>query len=55
VAFKNLVSQKRVAWRTVKAIEANDKYEKYMDSIKAYKSKLENKLFRDCEMIIDLI
>ena len=26
-----------------------------MDSIKAYKSKLENKLYRDCEMIIELI
>ena len=26
-----------------------------MDSIVAYKTKLENKLFRDCEMIIELI
>ena len=54
-SFKNLVAQKRVAWRTIKAIEENDKYEKYMDSITAYRKKLENQLFRDCYMIVDLI
>ena len=28
-AFKNLVAQRRVAWRTIKAIESNEKYAKY--------------------------
>ena len=54
-AFKNLVAQRRVAWRTIKAIELNDKYNKYSDSIISYRKKLETRLFRDCEAIIELI
>lgn len=55
VAFKNLISSKRTAWRTIAAIEQNPKYSKFGDSLAAYKKKIEEGLYRDCESIIDLI
>ena len=55
VAFKNLISSKRTAWRTISAIEQNPKYSKFGDSLAAYKKKIEDGLYRDCELIIDLI
>ena len=55
VAFKNLISSKRTAWRTISAIEQNPKYGKFGDSLAAYKKKIEDALYKDCEMIIDLI
>jgi 14-3-3 protein epsilon len=55
VAFKNLISSKRTAWRTISAIEQNPKYSKFGDSLAAYKKKIEEALYKDCENIIDLI
>ena len=55
VAFKNLISSKRTAWRTISAIEQNPKYSKFGDSLGAYKKKIEDGLYRDCELIIDMI
>ena len=55
VAFKNLISSKRTAWRTISAIEQNPKYTKFGDSLAAYKKKIEEGLYRDCELIIDII
>lgn len=55
VAFKNLISSKRTAWRTISAIEQNPKYSKFGDSLAAYKKKIEDGLYRDCELIIDMI
>jgi len=55
VAFKNLISSKRTAWRTISAIEQNPKYSKFGDSLAAYKKKIEEGLYRDCEHIIDMI
>jgi hypothetical protein len=55
VAFKNLISSKRTAWRTIAAIEQNPKYSKFGDSLAAYKKKIEEGLYRDCESIIELI
>jgi hypothetical protein len=55
VAFKNLISSKRTAWRTISAIEQNPKYSKFGDSLAAYKKKIEESLYKDCEHIIDLI
>jgi len=37
VAFKNLISSKRAACRTIAAIEQNPKYSKYADALAAYK------------------
>lgn len=55
VAFKNLISSKRTAWRTISAIEQNPKYQKFSDSLGGYKKRIEEGLYRDCENIIHLI
>ena len=55
VAFKNLVNSKRVAWRTVKAVQNNVKYQLYIDSIKEYQGKLEDGIFADCQQIITIV
>ena len=55
VAFKNLITSKRTAWRTVRAIQVNTKYKKYEQSLEEYRERLENNLFNDCSMIIDMI
>ena len=55
VAFKNLISSKRTAWRTISAIEQNPKYQKFGDSLAKYKKQIEEALYKDCEMIIELI
>ena len=55
VAFKNLISSKRTAWRTISAIEQNPKYSKFGESLATYKKKIEESLYKDCENIIDLI
>ena len=55
VAFKNLISSKRAACRTIAAIEQNPKYQKYTDALAKYKQSIEQKLTTDCQMIIDTI
>lgn len=55
VAFKNLISSKRTAWRTISAIEQNPKYSKFGASLADYKKKIEEGLYKDCETVIDLI
>ena len=55
VAFKNLISSKRTAWRTISAIEQNPKYSKFGGSLADYKKKIESGLYADCETVIDLI
>ena len=55
VAFKNLISSKRAACRTIIAIEQNPKYAKFNDSLNAYKQKIERQLSDDCEQIIKII
>jgi len=55
VAFKNLISSKRAACRTISAIEQNPKYSKFGDHLATYKASIEQKLIGDCEMIINTI
>ena len=55
VAFKNLISSKRAACRTIAAIEQNPKYQKYDQALKDYKTTIENQLIADCERIISII
>merc|ERR1712156_1028299 len=55
VAFKNLISSKRAACRTIIAIEQNPKYAKFNDSLNAYELKIERQLSDDCEQIIKII
>ena len=44
VAFKNLISSKRAACRTIAAIEQNPKYSKFSDALAEYKRGIEKKL-----------
>ena len=55
VAFKNLISSKRAACRTISAIEQNPKYAKFNTALLAYKTKIEEQLQADCQKIIDMI
>ena len=55
VAFKNLISSKRAACRTISAIEQNPKYSKFNAALLAYKTRIEEQLQADCQKIIDLI
>ena len=55
VAFKNLISSKRAACRTIAAIEQNPKYSKYNEALLGYKSKIEAQLITDCEKVIKII
>merc|ERR1719305_2227221 len=55
VAFKNLISSKRAACRTITAIEQNPKYSKFNSALLAYKGKIEQQLTGDCQKIIDMI
>ena len=48
VAFKNLISSKRAACRTIAAIEQNPKYAKFSDALARYKIEIEEKLTADC-------
>jgi 14-3-3 protein epsilon len=49
VAFKNLISSKRAACRTIAAIEQNPKYQKYDSALATYKSRIEDSLTKDCQ------
>ena len=55
VAFKNLISSKRQACRTIVAIEQNPKYASYSGALATYKTSIENQLVADCERVIDII
>ena len=55
VAFKNLISSKRAACRTIAAIEQNPKYSKFSDALGSYKQSIETKLQGDCQRIVDMI
>ena len=55
VAFKNLISSKRAACRTICAIEQNPKYQKFDVALKDYKTSIESQLMNDCQRIITII
>ena len=55
VAFKNLISSKRAACRTIAAIEQNPKYSKFSEALAKYKGEIEGQLTKDCESVIEMI
>jgi len=55
VAFKNLISGKRAACRTIVAIEQNPKYQKFSEALAKYKGTIEGQLTKDCETVIAMI
>jgi 14-3-3 protein epsilon len=55
VAFKNPISGKRAACRTIAAIEQNPKYSKFGDALAQYKATIEKQLYEDCNNVIKMI
>lgn len=55
VAFKNLISSKRTACRTIQAVEQNPKYQKFKDALGSYKATIEKSLTEDCQRVVDII
>ena len=55
MAFKNLISSKRAACRTIAAIEQNPKYAKFSEALAQYKGGIEEQLTNDCKKIITMI
>ena len=57
VAYKNSVGTRRVAWRTIIAIQDKEEYKgsKYIDLIKWYRAKFEHELHDICQDVIDLL
>ena len=52
VGFKNLIGSQRGAIRTIGAIEQNPKYQTFAASLNAYKVKIQNELFNNCNDIV---
>ena len=55
VGFKNLISSRRAAWRTVGAIEQNEKYAEYSTDCANYKKKIEGELEGQCKKVIKIV
>jgi 14-3-3 protein epsilon len=55
VGFKNLISANRSAWRTISAIEQNDKYAEYSSDCKEYKGTIEKELEQQCKRVINIV
>ena len=55
VGFKNLISGRRAAYRTVAAIEQNGKYAQFSEDCSQYKKKIEAELVTQCEKIIGIV
>ena len=52
VAFKNLISSKGAACKTISAIEQNPKYQNFGAALQKYKGEIETQLIADCEKVI---
>lgn len=57
VAYKNSVGTRRVAWRTIRAIQDKEEYKgsKHLDLIKGYRDKIETELDDICNDAIKLL
>jgi 14-3-3 protein epsilon len=55
VGFKNQIGSKRTAIRTISAIEQNPKYSKFNSALADYKKKIEQELYDQCIMIVEIV
>lgn len=55
VGFKNLISSSRGAWRTVGAIEGNEKYKEYSEDCADYKKRIGKELETQCNRVIEIV
>jgi len=52
VALKNGITRQRVAIRIVKALMENEKYRRFENGLREYRTKLEHEVFDICESIV---
>lgn len=57
VAYKNSVSARRAAWRTISAIQNKEEYKgsRHIDLIKGYRTKIEKELEDICNDVLSLL
>lgn len=57
MAYKNWIGSRRTAWRAITAIEQKEeaKGSKFLDLLRAYKTKIENEVEKICMDIADLL
>ena len=55
VGFKNQITSKRTAIRTIANIKKNPRYQKYRSALNKFQSKLEQELYNQCIEIVNLI
>jgi 14-3-3 protein epsilon len=57
VAYKNSVSARRAAWRTISAIQNKEEYKgsKYIELIKGYRNKIEKELEDICNDVLNIL
>jgi len=55
VAYKNFISSKRTAYRTICTISDNPKHSKFSETLKAYRDVLEEQIRSSCMRIIDTV
>ena len=55
VGFKLLIAQKRAAIRVSEAIAENPKYTRYRSALSAYQTKLQDRIFEDCQHLTDIL
>jgi len=54
-AFKNLVGQHRVAFRTINVLLGNSRYKLHKPSLEEYRNKVATRLSESCEMVMKTI
>ena len=55
LAFKRVIGPKRVAVRTIHAVQENPKYARYIKKLNDYRHKLEDEIIADCSYFLDMI
>ena len=55
VGFKNQITSKRTAIRTIASIKKNPRYQKYRSALNKFQAKLEQELYNQCIEIVNLI
>jgi 14-3-3 protein epsilon len=57
VAYKNSVSARRAAWRTISAIQNKEEFKgsKYIELIKGYRNKIEKELEDICNDVLNIL
>ena len=55
VSFKNCLKPHLKVWRTLKAIEMYEKFDKYQKHVNEYKDRSRQNIYDECSKIIDII